>query len=47
MIVIGIALILVGPVVVRLWCEFSILFFRMNETLTDIKSEINKRLDEQ
>lgn len=47
MIAIGIALILVGPVVVRLWCEFSILFFRINETLTDIKNEISKRSDEQ
>ena len=47
MIAIGIALILVGPVVVQLWCEFSVLFFRMNETLTDIKNEINKRLDER
>ena len=29
-----------GPVVVRIYCELLILFFRMNETLTDIKNEL-------
>ncbi len=43
LIAIGIALILVGPGFVRLYCEMAIVFFRINETLTDIKNEISKR----
>ncbi len=31
-----------GPVVVRLYCEVLIIFFRINETLTDIKGELEK-----
>lgn len=33
----GILLIVVGPLAIRIYCELLILFFRMNETLTDIK----------
>lgn len=29
---------IVGPLAVRVWCEFLILFFRMNETLTDLRN---------
>ncbi len=29
-----------GPLVVRIYCELLIIFFRMNETLTDIKNEL-------
>ena len=36
----GVAFILVGPVVLRLYCEFVILFFRINETLTEIKNQL-------
>ena len=36
---------LLGPVIVRLVCEFLILFFRMNETLTDIKNGLANRRD--
>lgn len=32
----GIAAIILGPIMVRVVCEWLILFFRMNETLTDI-----------
>jgi hypothetical protein len=31
-----------GVLVVRLWCEMLILFFRMNETLTDIKDALER-----
>lgn len=34
----GIACILLGPIGVRIYCEILILFFRMNETLTEIKN---------
>jgi len=33
----GLIFLVVGPVMVRINCEILILFFRMNETLTDIK----------
>ncbi len=33
----GAGAIVLGPLAVRLLCEILILFFRMNETLTDIK----------
>lgn len=36
----GLASIFLGPVVVRLYCEFLILFFRMNETLTEIRNKL-------
>ena len=36
----GIAIILLGPIGVRLLCEVMILFFRMNETITEIKNKI-------
>lgn len=38
---VGLALILLGPVVVRVYCEVWILFFRMNETLTDIARSLH------
>ncbi len=37
-VLIGLAYILLGPVGVRIYCEILILFFRMNETLTEIKN---------
>lgn len=33
----GLVFLVVGPVMVRIYCELLILFFRMNETLTEIK----------
>lgn len=33
----GLIFLVVGPVMVRIYCELLILFFRMNETLTEIK----------
>jgi len=35
----GIAILLLGPLALRIICESLILFFRMNETLTEIKNE--------
>lgn len=40
--VLGIATMIGGTLAVRIWCELLILFFRMNETLTDIKNAIEK-----
>ena len=36
----GIAWIVFGPLAVRLVCEVAILFFRMNETLTEIRNKL-------
>lgn len=41
-VIIGILLLIVGPFIVRVWCEMLILFFRMNETLTEIKNNTQK-----
>lgn len=40
----GIAVCLVGPLVWRIYCEVTILFFRMNETLTDIRNRLEQRV---
>ena len=39
----GLIMLVLGPVVVRIYCELLILFFRMNETLTDIKHGLEKK----
>lgn len=39
----GLIMLVLGPVVVRIYCELLILFFRMNETLTDIKNGLEKK----
>lgn len=42
----GLQMLILGPIIVRVACEMLILFFRMNETLTDIKNSLhNKRPD--
>jgi hypothetical protein len=38
----GLMLLLLGPVAVRVYCEILILFFRMNDTLTDIRNNTQK-----
>jgi hypothetical protein len=38
----GLVMLVLGPVVVRIYCELLILFFRMNETLTEIKDNLAK-----
>jgi hypothetical protein len=39
----GVLLLLLGPVAVRIYCEVLIIFFRINETLTEIKHVIEER----
>jgi len=39
----GLFMIILGPVVVRIYCESLILFFRMNETLTEIKNGLLRK----
>jgi uncharacterized membrane protein len=38
----GIGLFVLGPLVVRVYCEILIVFFRINETLTEIKHAIER-----
>jgi hypothetical protein len=38
----GLVWIVIGPILARIGCELLILFFRMNETLTDIKNLLKK-----
>ena len=42
-IVAGILLMLLGPLAIRIYCELLIIFFRMNETLTEIKNSIERK----
>jgi hypothetical protein len=37
----GVGFIVFGPILLRLVCEYSILFFRMNETLNDINTLVD------
>jgi hypothetical protein len=39
----GILVIIFGPVLVRIYCEILIIFFRINETLTEIKHTLEER----
>jgi len=39
----GLEIVVAGPILVRVFCELLILFFRINETLTDISQSLNKR----
>ena len=34
----GLEILIMGPIIIRILCEILILFFRMNETLTDLKN---------
>jgi hypothetical protein len=43
LVLVGLVMLVVGPVMVRISCEMIILFFRMNETLTDIKNGLAKK----
>ena len=38
-VVLGLLLLVLGPVLLRIYCEAAILFFRMNETLTEIRNK--------
>jgi hypothetical protein len=39
----GLATIIIGPFIVRLYCEFLIVVFRINETLTEILNTLRGR----
>lgn len=40
--VFGVIYLVVGPVLVRVWCELVVVFFRMNDTLTQIKANTDR-----
>ena len=42
----GLLVLILGPLVVRIYCEILILFFRINETLTEISSKIDRLIRE-
>lgn len=42
-ILVGLGIIVIGPIGVRIYCEVLILFFRMNETMTEIKNILARR----
>ena len=37
---IGLVILVLGPLVVRIYCEILMIFFRINETLTEIKHDL-------
>lgn len=39
----GALLFILGPLGVRVYCEILIVFFRINETLTEIKHDLERR----
>jgi len=39
----GLLILILGPVAVRIYCEILIIFFRINETLTEIKHALEQR----
>jgi hypothetical protein len=39
----GVLIIIFGPIAVRIYCEILIVFFRINETLTEIKHTLEDR----
>ncbi|MEA2016396.1 MAG: DUF4282 domain-containing protein [Actinomycetota bacterium] len=39
----GLGYIFLGPIVVRVYCEILIIIFRINETLTEIKNNIERK----
>ena len=39
----GVLVLIFGPVLVRIYCEILIIFFRINETLTEIKHTLEER----
>lgn len=46
MIFAGIAWLILGPIVVRIYCELLIILFSINDTLTDIKKQLNRPQDQ-
>lgn len=46
-ILMGLETLIFGPLLIRIACELVILFFRMNETLTDISNTLAKHRNSQ
>lgn len=44
-IIMGIGVMIFGPLIIRLVCEYTIVLFRINDTLTDIRNEMVRRGD--
>ena len=43
----GIGYIVLGPIVVRIYCELLIILFSINDTLTDIRKQLNRQQDQE
>lgn len=43
----GLAILILGPLTVRIYCEILIIIFRINETLTEIKHALEERRGSQ
>lgn len=43
----GLLILFLGPLGVRIYCEILIVFFRINETLTEIKHVLEERRQQQ
>jgi len=41
--IMGFLTLILGPLLVRIYCEILIIFFRINETLTEIKHTLEER----
>ena len=46
MVLLGIGYLVFGPIVIRVYCEFLIILFSINDTLTDIKKQLNPQQDQ-
>ena len=46
MVLLGIGYLVLGPIVIRVYCEFLIILFSINDTLTDIKKQLNRQEDQ-
>ncbi len=40
----GLEVLILGPIILRLFCEFLIVIFRINETLTELKNAVQRRV---
>ena len=44
-VIMGLLTIVIGPLVVRIYCELLIIFFKMHESLQDIKAKLANQSD--
>ena len=45
-IIMGLGMIIVGPIVTRIYCELLMVFFKINENLAEIISKIEKKQED-